>query len=360
MFHPLVFSRCIHSLHSGCEAMKMSAPTREKGVLKLVYPGHLVELHKNPITVAEVMRKNPRHCVTRPDVFRFPWIVVRPDSVLKPGRVFFVVPYHTLYRLLQSKGPQNCPPEHKECHLPHLEQASELDSCTELEPEQISFKSFFIRKSHVVSLNKPISKSQPCVVAYPSNDQSPYHKYPIGCSVKLLCFQKKPQKLKSEDFRAGSYPRQRKYRVQAVSNMRNLGMQKHDGALEKPFMKSHAKMKRQHDRDRPTKKRSPAEGWSTSINNHKHHQPQKPVNSLVEARPLYHTRQYAYDTHDSGLQYTTDVGSDLEYSILGTRLRPCLKKHGDNPSKSQGLSVSFASPLEGKRRILKPKPSKFH
>lgn len=82
----------------------MGSFSRENEVLKLVYPGGFVEIYRSPITAAQVMKRNPRHCVTRPDVFKFPWIVVRPESVLKPGKVFYVVPYHTIRRLLQSKG----------------------------------------------------------------------------------------------------------------------------------------------------------------------------------------------------------------------------------------------------------------
>ncbi|KAJ0013392.1 hypothetical protein Pint_21404 [Pistacia integerrima] len=84
--------------------MERGSVSRENGVLKLVYPGGFVELHEKPITAAEVMKRNPRHCVTRPDVFKFPWVVVKPESVLKPGRVFYVVPNHTLRRLIQVKG----------------------------------------------------------------------------------------------------------------------------------------------------------------------------------------------------------------------------------------------------------------
>ncbi|WJZ80269.1 hypothetical protein VitviT2T_000203 [Vitis vinifera] len=62
--------------------------TEEHGVLKLVHAGGFVEVHKNPITAAVVMEQNPRHWVTRPDVFRYPWIVVRPEAVLKPGSLF--------------------------------------------------------------------------------------------------------------------------------------------------------------------------------------------------------------------------------------------------------------------------------
>lgn len=74
----------------------------EKGVLKLVHPGRVVEIHTQPITAAEVLRKNPRHCITRPDVFRNPWIVVHPEAVLMPGRVFFIVPIRTIHRLLKE------------------------------------------------------------------------------------------------------------------------------------------------------------------------------------------------------------------------------------------------------------------
>lgn len=82
--------------------MPKGAATKE-GVIKLVYPRGHVEIHREPITAGEVMKRNPRHCVARPDIFKFPWIVIRPESVLQPGRVFFVVPRHTIYCLLQQK-----------------------------------------------------------------------------------------------------------------------------------------------------------------------------------------------------------------------------------------------------------------
>ncbi|KAI3746078.1 hypothetical protein L6452_08499 [Arctium lappa] len=82
----------------------MGKVRKEIGVLKLVRAGGIVELYKHPIKAAQVMERYPRHCVTRPDVFKFPYIVVKPESVLKPGQVFFIVPHHTIHRLLQSKG----------------------------------------------------------------------------------------------------------------------------------------------------------------------------------------------------------------------------------------------------------------
>lgn len=49
------------------------------------------------------MRRNPRHSVTRPDVFEYPYIVVKPEAVLVPGKVFFIVPNRTIYHLLKAK-----------------------------------------------------------------------------------------------------------------------------------------------------------------------------------------------------------------------------------------------------------------
>ncbi|KAI3439369.1 uncharacterized protein J3R85_004783 [Psidium guajava] len=85
----------------------MDAITRKKPVLKLVHPGGITEKHRKAITAAEVMKRNPRHFVTRPDVFKYPWIVVRPESLLEPGDVFYVVPFHTVRGLLRCKARQS-------------------------------------------------------------------------------------------------------------------------------------------------------------------------------------------------------------------------------------------------------------
>lgn len=54
-------------------------PRRREGgsVLKLVHPGRFVEVHRKPVAASEIMAKNPRHSITRPDVFRNPHVVVR-------------------------------------------------------------------------------------------------------------------------------------------------------------------------------------------------------------------------------------------------------------------------------------------
>jgi len=92
----------------------MGAATRSEGVLKLVHPGQYVEIHRRPVVASKIIEENPRHFVTRPDVFSYPWIVVRRKSMLMPGEVFNIVPCHTLYRLVrEGRRPANHrpPPE---------------------------------------------------------------------------------------------------------------------------------------------------------------------------------------------------------------------------------------------------------
>ncbi|KAK9140840.1 hypothetical protein Scep_010521 [Stephania cephalantha] len=104
---------------------------RENGVLKLVHPGGYVEVLTEPVSAAEILRKNPRHCITRPDVFKFPWIVVRPESVLQPGRVFYVVPNHTLYSLLHQRHHAS---RHRDRYR-HLRRQFEVSSSIETSPK---------------------------------------------------------------------------------------------------------------------------------------------------------------------------------------------------------------------------------
>ncbi|KAA0026283.1 Histone-lysine N-methyltransferase MLL [Cucumis melo var. makuwa] len=84
----------------------MGRTTRsEKDVLKIIHPGKHIETYTKPILASEVLEKYPKFCITRPDVFKFPWIVVRSDSLLVPGKVFLLVPKRTLYRLLKTNHP---------------------------------------------------------------------------------------------------------------------------------------------------------------------------------------------------------------------------------------------------------------
>lgn len=80
--------------------MANNSISQKRALLKLVHPGRIIKTYDNPITAAEIMNKYPTHCVTRPDVFKYPWVVVQTESVLQLGDVFYVVPYHTIRQLL--------------------------------------------------------------------------------------------------------------------------------------------------------------------------------------------------------------------------------------------------------------------
>ncbi|KAK4440464.1 hypothetical protein Salat_0381300 [Sesamum alatum] len=84
----------------------MGASSRQDYVIKVVHPGRHVEVFQEPITAGEIMSRYPRHCIARPDVFKYPWIVVHPESFLVPGKVFYLLPYHTLDCLLKAKRQQ--------------------------------------------------------------------------------------------------------------------------------------------------------------------------------------------------------------------------------------------------------------
>ncbi|KAL2486145.1 Uncharacterized protein Adt_30901 [Abeliophyllum distichum] len=85
----------------------MGVPARENDLLKLVHPRRHVEIYREPVIAAEIMKKYPRHCIARPDVFQFPWIAVHPESVLVPGKVFYLVPFRTMHKLLEAKKQQH-------------------------------------------------------------------------------------------------------------------------------------------------------------------------------------------------------------------------------------------------------------
>lgn len=76
-------------------------------VVKIVYPGRRIELHDKPIIAAEIMKKNPRCVVAHPDIFRHPWSVVSPETVLMQGKKFFVVPVTTIRKLRYARQKSN-------------------------------------------------------------------------------------------------------------------------------------------------------------------------------------------------------------------------------------------------------------
>ncbi|KAK9281058.1 hypothetical protein L1049_003951 [Liquidambar formosana] len=68
-------------------------------LVKIVHPGGHVELHDRPVLAAEIMLRNPKCCVAHPHVFKKPWAIVAPDTMLPLGQKFYVVPIHTIRKL---------------------------------------------------------------------------------------------------------------------------------------------------------------------------------------------------------------------------------------------------------------------
>lgn len=79
---------------------------RQSCFLKVVHPHGYIELFRQAITAGEIMKRYPKHCIARTDFFENPWIVVRPQSVLLPGEMFFLVSLKTVERTLKEKGKQ--------------------------------------------------------------------------------------------------------------------------------------------------------------------------------------------------------------------------------------------------------------
>nr|GMD61122.1 Odorant receptor 33C like [Ipomoea batatas] len=135
----------------------MGISTREKGLLKLVHPGGHVEVYREPVAAAEVMKKYPRHCITRPDVFKFPWVVVKPEAVLLPGKVFYVVPYLTVYQLLKDRRQKN---QHTPRHE-HSENNAEEQPVLSSDNYFPSYKLIDGESHHRLDPSLPHRKNQP-------------------------------------------------------------------------------------------------------------------------------------------------------------------------------------------------------
>lgn len=78
--------------------------------VKIVHPGGHVELHDRPVMAAEIMLRNPRCIVAHPNVFKEPWAIVAPDTVLNLGQKFYVVPIGTIRKLQRLNSFKYSPP----------------------------------------------------------------------------------------------------------------------------------------------------------------------------------------------------------------------------------------------------------
>lgn len=151
----------------------MGVVKSEEGVLKLVYRGGVVECHRVPILAGDVLDKNPRHCIARPDVFTNPWIVVRPESILRPGDVFYVVSFRTLRSLLRARS---TPPRRNDGKIDEAEQSV-------LEPLSSPRSR---RKPNVDTINErrrtsPGRRSRARTISSPSDRRLRRQDRPAGC-----------------------------------------------------------------------------------------------------------------------------------------------------------------------------------
>ncbi|XP_019167458.1 PREDICTED: uncharacterized protein LOC109163166 [Ipomoea nil] len=103
----------------------------KSAVVKIVHPGGHVELHDAPVLVAEIMNRNPKCCVARPNVFQQPWAaILAPDTTLMPGHKFYVVPKGTV-RKLQSLALKRFPSMAREIQKPqHDEEEEDYENVT--------------------------------------------------------------------------------------------------------------------------------------------------------------------------------------------------------------------------------------
>ncbi|KAF5181217.1 hypothetical protein FRX31_029199 [Thalictrum thalictroides] len=312
----------------------MGSSMQENDVLKLVHPGGFVEFHTKPLTAAQVMKNNPRHCVTRPDVFKFPWIVVRPDSVLKLGTVYFIVPNYTLYRLLRASGVRRQP------MLDGLKQPSQFGdqhsiekNWTELTPEvqQSSYESWAdaTPKRRDRRRNKQTSQVGSCDEETPKNehhrDKHSKQQYPDKSSGKMV--QKK--QLPGVCFKQPSC-----FMIPTRLQDRN----QHPKRQSRVKHSIQETLKHIH-RDQHLLKDSSDSFWDEMF---QHHSNQPPNDSLDLVVKPYSSRQ-KLDGANSKCTVTSNLLPKQDLLLL----KSCLRKAEDNDhSKSHGRKVRFLLPSE--------------
>ncbi|KAJ4842881.1 hypothetical protein Tsubulata_003530 [Turnera subulata] len=289
-----MFLRC---LHENSRQTKHDAVAKKRSILKLVHPGGFAEIRKTPITAGEVMKKNPRHCVARPDVFKFPWIVVRPESILTPGNVFFIVPYHTIHRLLRTNRSQTQGSQLREEFLVY---------CGQTHPAAAGRESL-----DCISMAK---FNQLLMGPYPDTSER---------RAKVDC--------RSED-----WPEEDIFPKGLVEPDKHSV---HDQFIDEQslIMSNMEIMIQQHD-DNPQRKLYPAECWpAASCRNYPGRH-----NSVIDKR-----RKRTCDSRANGPLSEHIGGTEPGYSEEGKNLKSCLKK--SSGAKAHGFRVRFLLPGEDDR-----------
>lgn len=315
----------------------MGGVSRENGVLKLVYPGGSVEVHKQAITAAEVMKRNPRHCVTRPDVFKYPWIVVRPESVLSPGRVFYVVPYHTIRRLLQSNGimAKGTTDQKKHRHPPKQDSGKGIGGLRKQTPpppvsqtEEDKWADEVACKLHG-SLSNPRQNSRRLILFYEQHDE-------YGCQPLNQPTQSQPRRRKP----LHSYEYEEEYYER-----------RHVNLFDNPYAASHLVMKVEKKREVPPKVLDEKKKRTRKIRSGEEPKKKYPI----ERWPLTKPSTKTYPIHETSIgasfveeeRVTLDTKENRIFHTTReriTNLKSCLKKKGINAPKPPGLKVTFVFP----------------
>lgn len=302
----------------------MGGVSREKGVLKLVYPGGSVEVHKQAITAAEIMKRNPRHCVTRPDVFKYPWIVVRPESVLIPGRVFYVVPYHTIRRLLQSNGIM-AKTEHK-----HGLKDSGIGGLRKQtsQTEEDKWADEVARKLHG-GLSNARQNRRRRILFYQQHDE-------YGCQPLIEPTKSQPRTRKTLNSYDDEYEEERRHVINSFHNPYAAAshlVMKVEKKQEVPpkVLDQQKKITRKIRSGDEPKKQYPIEHWPLT----------KP--SFTKTYPIHQTRIGGANSFVEEERVTLDTKENRILEKI-TNLKSCFKKKGINVPKPPGLKVTFVFP----------------
>ncbi|KAF9688387.1 hypothetical protein SADUNF_Sadunf02G0192100 [Salix dunnii] len=276
----------------------------EDGVLKLVHPGRFVEIHVQPIAAAQVLENNPRHSITRPDVFEYPWIVIKPDSVLRLGKVFFIVPNSTIYNLLKA---------HKQCHQnsPRQSQFSKNCASGQVQKRNSTRKPAALTAKHR-NKNRWFKQSLPitsCMgTAFQEHDCDKRIRNPPGKSV-------------------GMSPNQHQ---------------------SLPITSWIVKSFQEQDCDKNGTKPAKAESWPKFVskyrNTHLNFEEKPQEDSTSEIRPSDHEEyRFIKTSTTAGFPRKNDI--ELDYNCMEEviTLKPCLRKQ-DSARKLLQLKVSFILP----------------
>lgn len=177
MYHDysLFFILFVHKYYR--EAMSFSSwlctKSTKSMLVKIVHPGGHVELHDCTILAAELMHRNPRCCVAYPHIFKQPWAIVSPDTMLQLGQKYYVVPISTI-RKLQRHSLKYSPTSTQECE-------SKITSpCKE---EEVDHQDMV--KTCWFFMNKNSPKLPYACLGHSSSDQKNEEK---GCFQSNYCF----------------------------------------------------------------------------------------------------------------------------------------------------------------------------